>query len=535
MKKFEKRNNKYIVSFYLKGNEFQETLSFIKAIPGRYFQPSLKAWEIPVSPMNYQLLISEGFKPVEKKEEINPEAIIIPETPQKEIDVSILPPLRSYQIEGVKFLEAVNGRGMILFDMRLGKSLTALSWTFLHPEESPTLIVCPASAKIGWGREIEKWTDKEYMVLSGKTPYEFNSIPYIIINYDILHDWQFYLKKKCIKTIIIDEVQYMSNRRAKIQDKETGRTKSVTVKRTEALLNLCKGVEHIIPLSGTPFTSYPDKFWNALHLICPDVFSIKGNYLSEFCNPTITPWGITYKGVTNAKKLRSLIAPISIRKRKSDVFDLPKRERIIVPLEIDMRKYEKEAREFDVWYKAHTDASDEEIHKRIEHIKSISYDAKRKQIHSWIEEFLETGQKLVVFCYHRIVVEDIFDKFKKNAVMVYGGMGINERQRAIDSFQKKDVQLFIGQINSTNTAISLSASDTVAFVELPFDPGNYLQAEERIFMPGEKDDRALTSYVLLAANTVDEKRYKALLDKAETFYKVIDGTDEKLEFSGKIK
>lgn len=535
MKKFEKHEDKYIVSFYLKGEEFQDTLSFIKSIPGRCFQPILKAWEIPVSQDNYRILISEGFKPVEKKEGINPEDIVIPDTPQKEVDASLFPSLRSYQLEGTRFLEAVNGRGMVLFDMRLGKSITALSWTFLHPEKSPTLIVCPASAKIGWQREIEKWTDKECIVLSGKTPYSFPSIPYIIINYDILYDWQLYLKEKNIKTIIIDEVQYMSNRRAKVQDKETGRTKSVSVKRTEALLFLCKGVEHIIPLSGTPFTSYPDKFWNALHLIAPDIFRNKNNYLNEFCNPTVTPWGITYKGVTNAKKLRSLIAPISIRKRKSDVFDLPKRERIIVPLEIDLKKYEKEAKEFDIWYKAHSDASDEEIHKRIEHIKSISYDAKRKQIHDWIQEFLDTGQKLVVFCYHRIVVEDIFDKFKKNAVMVYGGMGIHERQKAIDNFQNKDTQLFIGQINSTNTAISLSAADTVAFMELPFDPGNYLQAEERIFMPGEKDDRALTSYVLLAANTVDEKRYKALLDKAETFYKVIDGTDEKLEFSGKIK
>lgn len=532
MKKFERIKDRYIITFPAWGPDFRDNLSFVKGIEYRVFDKETKEWIIPVNEKNLLLLQKNGFNfvrpPIKEKADI-----IIPETPQKEIDVSILPPLRSYQIEGVKFLEAVNGRGMILFDMRLGKSLTALSWTFLHPEESPTLIVCPASAKIGWGREIEKWTDKEYIILSGKTPYNFDSIPYIVINYDVLDEWKYVLKKKKIKTIIIDEVQYISNK--ELTKQEENKTVRVPVKRTKSLLYLSKGVEHIISLSGTPFNSYPDKFWNALHLTAPEIFNDKVYYLREFCGFNVSRWGIDYAGAKNIDKLRSLIAPISIRKRKSDVFDLPKRERIIVPLEIDMRKYEKEAKEFDLWYKAHTDASDEEIHKRIEHIKSISYDAKRKQIHSWIEEFLETGQKLVVFCYHRIVVEDIFDKFKKNAVMVYGGMGINERQKAIDSFQKKNIQLFIGQINSTNTAISLSAADTVAFVELPFDPGNYLQAEERIFMPGEKDDRALTSYVLLAANTVDEKRYKALLDKAETFYKVIDGTDEKLEFSGKIK
>lgn len=539
MKTFDLKNGKYIVQFKVPGPEFQELLAFIKGIQYRVFAAESKVWLIPATKDNYNLLVSKDFTPTAEAKGLFSveEEIVIPPTPSKEIDTSLLPSsLRPYQIEGVKFLEAVNGRGILGVAMRLGKSIMALSWCFLHPDKRPVLIVGPSSSKIGWQREVAKWSKDESIVLYTKTPYIIpKNVKYVIINYDILDAWQDYLSKQKFQVLIIDEVQFIANKNSKKVNKDTGRTSTVPVKRTTALLKLAKNIEHIISLSGTPFTSYPDKFWNALSLTSPTLFHNRWEYLQKYCNPVKTPWGMRYIGVSNVEKLRSLVMQIMFRKRKEDVFtELPKSERIIVPLEIDKDLYEKESKEYEAWFKANAGASDDEIARRMNLIKSISYDAKRSQIHEWIREFLDTGEKLVVFAYHRDVVEDIFKRFQE-AVMVYGGMDAKERQKNIDLFQNSSIfNLFVGQVTSTNTAISLSAADTAAFVELPYTVGDTLQAEERIYMPGEKDNKTLTYYYLLAGDTVDEDRYKALIAKSKVFHAVMDGTKEKMQFEGKL-
>jgi SWI/SNF-related matrix-associated actin-dependent regulator 1 of chromatin subfamily A len=539
LKTFDSKNGKLVIFFKVPDGEFQILLNLVKSIPNRVFASEKRVWLVPDTKENYDLLIRNGFLPTGNASDKHApqEQVVIPPTPMAPIDESLLPKeLRHYQIDGVKFLEAVKGRGVLGYDMRLGKSAVALSWCFLHPEKSPVLIISPASAKIGWQREIAKWSKDKSIILCGKTPHIVSSaVRYIILNYDILHDWQDYLIKLKPQVIIVDEVQAMANKKAKVQDKETGRTKSVPVKRTSAFLKIAKNVHHVISLSGTPFTSYPDKFWNILNITSPTLFPNRWEYLQQYCNPQQTPWGIKYEGVTNVDKLRSLLAQVMIRRRKQDVIaELPVSERIIVPLEIDKDKYDKESKEYELWFKEHADASDEEISRRMNLIKSISYDAKRKQIHDWVRNFIDTGEKLVLFAYHRDVVEDLYNTFKKEATMVYGGMDIKKRQKSIDFFQNKSIfKLFVGQINSTNTAISLSAADTVAFCELPFTVGDLLQAEERIFMPGDGKKR-LTYYYLLAGDTVDEDRYKALLKKSKVFYSVMDGEDAKLEFEGKL-
>lgn len=540
MKSFDYLNGKFLVSFKVPGPEFNALLVHIKNLPGRYFDTVQKMWVVPGIIHNYSVLKALGFTPSEKAENLffPKQAVVIPPTPLKDIDQSLISPLlRPYQIEGVKFLEAVDGRGIVAFEPRLGKSSTALAWCDLHPDKFPVVIVGPASSKIGWEREVAKWTKDRSIVLYGRKPHVFShKVKYIIINYDILWDWVDYLLTLKPQVLIIDEVQCIANKKSKVKDNNTGKTVSIPVKRTESVLKLGKKAKHVISLSGTPITKSPSQFYNCLNLTDPKTFPNRYAYLNEFCNPKQTPWGTVYEGVTNVDKLRSLITPIMIRKRKVDVFtDLPDVDKIIVPLEVDADKYKEEAKEYEEWFKDHADASDEEITRRMNLIKSISYDAKRTQIHEWIRDFIDSGEKLVVFVYHRDVAEDIYKKFKKEAVLVYGGMTVQKRQECIDFFQKDSIfKVFVGQINSTNTAISLSAADTVAFVELPMTPGDLKQAEERIFMPGDGKKRVCYNY-LVAGSTVDEDRAVSLQKKALTMNLVLDGEKGEEIFGQNIK
>lgn len=530
MRSVELRNEKLLIKFFVKREEFKDILSTVRNLEGAWFSHSEKAWVANATKNNFEVLKYYHFKPSgEVRERFDPEERVeIPPTPFEPVPHERLPKgLRPYQIKGVEFLEATKGRGILSFFMRGGKSITALSWVFLHKDKLPLLIVCPATAKIGWQREIKKWSDYESLIIYGKTPYDLpKDIPIYIINYELLFDWKETIKKHKIETIIVDECQYVSNKFYKKKER---------VKRTSAFVFLAKKIKHIIPLSGTPFTTCPAQFYTVLNVIRPDLFSNRHEYLDTFCDPEYTYFGLEYKGVSNLRKLRSLLALCMIRYRKEDVLDdLPEEQHIIVPLEVDKKVYAKEAREYEEWLSHNIEASEEEIGRRVNLIKSISYSEKRPQILEWIRNFIENQSKLVIFCYHRDVCEDLHNSFKDTSVLLYGGMTAQKKQNAIDSFQNDaKISIFIGQVDSASTAISLSVSDTVAFVEMPLTAGSLKQARERIFLPGD-GKKSLAFYYIVMGGTVDEDRAVALQERSKIIDKVLDGEVQEL-FGSDIK
>lgn len=455
-----------------------------------------------------------------------------------------------YQIEGVNFIESKNGRALIADEMGLGKTIQALMWLQHHEEIRPALIICPASLKINWQRESLKWApNSSPEILSGTFPYKtYGNI--LIINYDILSDWLEELKSKNFLAIIVDEAQKIKNNNAK---------------RTKAFKRLIKGVPHLIGLTGTPIENKPAEIYNIVHSINSNIFPNFIDFITEFCGAKRGFYGWEYGKPTNTKRLHKILtSSVMIRRKKADVLkDLPPKQIVKVPIEIDNAKeYFKAEEEFIRFVQEKftinlNDEVKEELKNfakenkidvseelteneisflaankiqrvtaapfltQIESLKQLSVKGKMKLIIEWIETFLESGEKLIVFAIHKKVINTLMDHFK-GSVKIDGSCSPKQKQDAMDKFQgNSKIQLLIGNINAAGVGITLTASSNAAIIEFPWNPSDIMQAEDRIHRITQT--KQVTIWKLVSVNTIEERILNILSKKEQNISKILDG------------
>lgn len=514
------------IKFWVPKQQWMVVLSQVKSLTGRSFDSANKLWRCPNNPENLSKLrsfgfVTEGGAPEEPKAPVVIKRL--PE-PQAEIDESLLPEiLRPYQIQAVKFLEAVKGKGLLAMAPRLGKSLSALCYWMLHKELSPVLIVTPASGKIIWQREITKWTGYKSIIIQGTTPHRLPSSTFYIINYDIIQDWKDQLIYMKPQLFIIDEAHRISNPQIFKKEKGAEKGRMVDVQCTAACMEIGLLCPHVIELTGTPAPTAVRQLQTQLALLDPVTFGNRYAFLYRYCDPKQGNYGMTYDGLTHEEELIPKLAKVMFRRTKQDAFtDLPEEQHEFLPIEIDQEKYAKELEEFKAWYRKNATATDEEVEEKLNHFESLSYSAKRKDILSWISDFIDTEAKLVVFTHHRAVTEDIYKAFKKVAVISYGGMNPVERQGNIDKFNTDPkIKVFVGNVAANKEAISLSGADTVLYVELNMSAGDLIQSGERIWVAGMEREK-LCYYYAIGAGTHEEKRVETLKNRARTISTVLD-------------
>lgn len=530
MKLVDYENGHFYISFNnLNKEDFYETLAIVKTLTGRSYKDKL--WKAPAIEKNLDILVQEGFIfSVKAKEYIRNMKMDKPERELPEVDKSQLKGLFPFQIEGVQFLSGRQGHGIISDQMGLGKTIQALGYLKLNPELRPVCIVCPASLKLNWQREINKWLPGETtQILYCKEPdILFSGISIYIINYDILGIGKIIIKEgkkktilkggwysrildeKNIKIIIADEIQYISNHNAI---------------RTKAFIEIAKETKKVIGLSGTPIKNRPSEFFTILNIIEPRVFPNRWNYLQTFCNPKNNGFGWTFKGITNGKELYRLIYPIMIRREKKDVLkDLPGKIKTIVPLEVNQKDFQKYEKLYQEVFQNMDEMKALEKRGNYEKLKQMAYACKRDSVLNWIDNFISTGEKLVLFSYHRAVLDDIESKFKNISVRIDGSVNTELRQERVDQFQEDDnIKLFIGQIQAAGVGITLTSASSVAFIEFGWNPADHEQAEDRCHRIGQYE--CVNIYYLVAVGTIENKIVELLIEKGKMLGQVLDGEE----------
>jgi SWI/SNF-related matrix-associated actin-dependent regulator 1 of chromatin subfamily A len=421
--------------------------------------------------------------------------------------------LKPFQRAGVSYLLA-RRRAFLADEQGLGKTIEALA-AIESDGAYPAIVVCPASLKLNWVREIRRWLPaREVQIISGTGSGSLPQAEISVVNYDILAARQAALSSLGPKALVLDESHYCKNAAAK---------------RTQAVHRLAAAVPKeglVLALTGTPVMNRPAELISQLRIL---------GRLAEFGSGA--QFSRRFRGPDANLRLHwHLRARCFVRRLKSEVLpQLPAKTRAIVPVELDNEsEYRLAERDVIAWLSTQpldlreldakiAAALRAERLVRLNALKLLAAEGKLHAALAWIHDFLASGERLVVFARHRKIQRAVIERFP-SALHILGADSHAARDAAVACFQEPDGlgnQLIVCSIELAGHGLTLTRSSNVAFLELDWTPAKLEQAEDRCHRIGQQD--AVNAAYLLAAGTIDETIATLLERKRAVIGAVTDG------------
>ena len=417
------------------------------------------------------------------------------------------PPLNHQKIAIEKL--AGSKRFILADDMGLGKTTSTII-AALETGSKKILIVCPASLKINWQREIENYSDRPVFICEGKkfsTEHDF-----VIINYDILKNFhdpkskELTLLEQCnFDLVILDEAHMISNAQAQ---------------RTKIINSFVKKINRVWLLTGTPMTSRPMNYYNLLSIIESPVAQNWMAYAIRYCQGyqfkagNRKVWNVS--GASNLEELRDRTSKQILRRLKEEVLDLP--DKIITPvyLRLQSKEYENLMGEYYDWYDKNPDQSSSLTvqFSKLMKVRKVIANEKTRQTIEFAENILEQGKKVIIFTNFTDSLQTIYQHFGKQAVYLDGSCSNSVRQQAVDQFQNEEkIKVFVGNLKAAGVGLTLTSAEVVIMNDLSFVPAEHAQAEDRAYRYGQKSN--VLVYYHLYENTIEGAIYDILNKKKE--------------------
>lgn len=141
----------------------------------------------------------------------------------------------------------------------------------------------------------------------------------------------------------------------------------------------------------------------------------------------------------------------------------------------------------------------------------------------WVKDFLDGGEKLVLFAYHTDVILAMKEALAEyNPAVIYGATAVKKRQLEVDKFQNDEsCRVIILNILAGGVGHTLTRASDVAFLEGDWVPSNLLQAEDRVHRIGQTADRIRVFY-LLADGSLDARIAQSSKMKEDNISAILD-------------
>lgn len=432
--------------------------------------------------------------------------------------------LYEYQKLGIEFLLNSGGRALLADSPGVGKTAQSLGY-LAHSGYKRTLIVCPASVKFSWESEIEKWTNLKSFVVDSKTdpkniPSDANCI---IVNFDILKKFHNEFLKYKWDCLIVDECHMI---------------KSSSAIRSKAVKSLARLIPSVIMLTGTPVLSRPIEIFNVLNIIDPKVWNNYYHFAVRYCEGQQGYWGFEAKGASNLEELKKRIEKYFLRRTKEEVLSqLPPKNRVEVPIDLSgesLEQYELAENNLVQYLRQYKkDKTDREIAKslqaeklvRLNLLREINAMGKIDTAKELINSIIDADEKVLVFSSFNGPLKELYECYEDESVLLLGETPVEERGEIVKKFQEDpNTKIFFGGTRSAGVGITLTAASNVIFLDLPWNPADLEQSENRAHRPGATYE-SLNIYQIISRDTIDGFMKKLLQRKQEIIDQLIENKE----------
>jgi SNF2 family DNA or RNA helicase len=459
---------------------------------------------------------------------------------------SIKGELYPYQKNGIDFA-LFRKAAIIADDMGSGKTIQAIGAAVLKKrifDFKKTLVVCPASLKEQWTKEIEKFSDEKALIIQGfpderEKQYLDKDHFFFIVNYETLLRDQLALNKAGFDFLILDEAQRIKNYETKTAS---------SIRRLQ--------FKHVLVITGTPIEN---------RLI--DIFSIVSAINPYFFGPL---WEFSYQhclfdpekhdkinGYYNLQKLQKQLEPILIRREKRNVLDqLPNVQQINVPVNLSPLQADYHAsytkgiatiirKKFMTPYDLQklqlllasmrmvcdsTYLIDEETNEspKLEELKYILLEKL---------DVVNSDIKIIIFSEWVKVHKLIGHILRENNIgftELNGSVPVKLRGELIRKFETNPHCKIFLSTEAGGSGLNLQVADTLINFELPWNPAKKNQRIGRIDRLGQKSNK-LTIFNFITRNSIEQQIAAGLLVKQNLFDGVLDGGNNtnSVDFSSK--
>jgi SWI/SNF-related matrix-associated actin-dependent regulator of chromatin subfamily A-like protein 1 len=431
--------------------------------------------------------------------------------------VAIADGLFAHQVEGVAFLLG-RRRSILADDMGLGKTRQSIIAMTEAAPAGPYLVVCPASIKHNWQREILAVRPKSDIAIVGPGPVPVESSGWVIINYDILGKHIDTLLRHQWAGIVFDEAHYLKNHSSQ---RSRFARKLADQAGPDVLIQM---------LTGTPLTNRPRDLFALLQLARHPMAKSFLSFAKRYCAAFHNGYGWVTDGASNLDELRLQLHGLMLRRTKDDVLDLPPKVRTWLPVDIPEGTARRESRKVLELLIAHSSSkkSGGAIETRIELLSHITRGrrklaiAKTRHTIDLVQSMLDQDEKVLIFSCFAEPVETIAKQFGAAALTLTGETPGHERQAIVDAFQNDDsVRMLVANIIAGGIGFNLTAARQVVFNDLDWVPANHWQAEDRAYRIGQTGTVNVT--YLVGIGTIDSFVADILASKAGLVAAVVEG------------
>jgi superfamily II DNA or RNA helicase len=454
-------------------------------------------------------------------------------------------PLYPYQAEGALFAVRA-GRALLGDDMGLGKTIQAIAATEIlarHFGVSKVLVICPTSLKYQWQSEIARFSGRQgenaARVISGgraqrQKDYALDDFCKIT-NYEKLKPDLDLIAAWAPELVIVDEAQRVKN---------WNTIAARALKRIDS--------PYAIVLTGTPLENKLEELISIVQFVDQHRLGPTWKLLHEH---QVKDEAGRVTGYTGLDKIGQTLAPVMIRRRKSEVLrQLPSRtdQNLLVPMTEMQMLYHQEnadvvAKIVQRWRKTRflSDKDQRRLTCALQNMRmscnstylldqESDHGVKADELAALFDElFIDPGAKAVVFSQwtrtHDIVIRRL-EARGLGYVSFHGGVPSDKRPALVERFRDDPACRVFLSTDAGSTGLNLQHASTLVNMDLPWNPAILEQRIARIHRLGQTRPVQVINFV--SKGTIEEGMLSVLAFKRSLSAGILDGGSSEISLGG---